>query len=68
MAKKYIEAIEKLEHSGKLEKADAKLKAIAKARKENNDASMQELAQILGISKTSLSRYLGKLLKMAEED
>lgn len=68
VAKKYIEAIEKLEHSGKLEKTDAKLKAIAKARKENNDASMQELAQILGISKTSLSRYLGKLLKMAEED
>lgn len=67
-AKKYIEAIEKLESKGALHHADEKLKAVAKARKEYGDASMHELAEILGMSKTSLARYLSKLVAMAEEE
>ncbi len=66
-AQKYLQAIEYLQQSGALREADEKLKAVAIARKENYDASMQELADIVGTSKTSLSRYLNKLLDMAEE-
>ncbi|MDE6275341.1 MAG: DNA-binding protein WhiA [Clostridia bacterium] len=66
-AQKYLQAIEFLQSSGQLDRLDDKLKAVALARVENNDASMQELADMLGTSKTSLSRYLGKLLTLAEE-
>ena len=66
-AQKYLQAIEVLQQSGELDKVDKKLKAVALARVENYDASMQELADILGTSKTSLSRYLNKLLTLAEQ-
>ncbi|MDE5756288.1 MAG: DNA-binding protein WhiA [Clostridia bacterium] len=66
-AQKYLQAIEYLQESGALDRLDDKLKAVAIARVENNDASMQELADILGTSKTSLSRYLNKLLDIAKE-
>ncbi|MDE6869757.1 MAG: DNA-binding protein WhiA [Clostridia bacterium] len=65
-AQKYLQAIEVLQQSGELDKVDEKLKAVALARVENYDASMQELADILGTSKTSLSRYLNKLLDIAK--
>ncbi|MDE6372137.1 MAG: DNA-binding protein WhiA [Clostridia bacterium] len=65
-AQKYLQAIEVLQQSGELDKVDDKLKAVALARVENYDASMQELADILGTSKTSLSRYLNKLLDIAK--
>lgn len=66
-AQKYLQAIEILQKSGQLDRLDEKLKAVAIARMENNDASMQELADMLGTSKTSLSRYLGKILTLAEK-
>ncbi|MDE6361435.1 MAG: DNA-binding protein WhiA [Clostridia bacterium] len=66
-AQKYLQAIEYLQEIGELDKVDEKLKAVAVARVENYDASMQELADILGTSKTSLSRYLNKLLTLAEQ-
>ena len=66
-AQKYLQAIEYLQNSGALERVDEKLKRVAIARVENDDASMQELADKLGMSKTSLSRNLNKLLTMAEE-
>ena len=66
-AQKYLQAIEYLQEIGELDKIDEKLKAVAVARAENYDASMQELADILGTSKTSLSRYLNKLLTLAEQ-
>ena len=65
-AQKYLQAIEVLQQSGELDKVNDKLKAVALARVENYDASMQELADILGTSKTSLSRYLNKLLDIAK--
>ena len=66
-AQKYLQAIEFLQSSGEFDRLDDKLKAVALARVENNDASMQELADMLGTSKTSLSRYLGKLLALADK-
>ncbi|MDE6473962.1 MAG: DNA-binding protein WhiA [Clostridia bacterium] len=66
-AQKYLQAIEYLQEIGELGRIDEKLKAVAVARVENYDASMQELADILGTSKTSLSRYLNKLLTLAEQ-
>ena len=66
-AQKYLQAIEILQERGQLDRLDDKLKAVALARVENNDASMQELADMLGTSKTSLSRYLNKLLALAEK-
>ena len=66
-AQKYLQAIEFLKSSGALEKCDEKLQKVAIARAEDEEASMQELALKLGMSKTTLSRYLGKLLTMAEE-
>ncbi|MDE5654933.1 MAG: DNA-binding protein WhiA [Clostridia bacterium] len=66
-AQKYLQAIEYLQESGALERVDEKLRKVATARAEYDDASMQELADKLGMSKTSLSRYLNKLLTMAEE-
>ena len=66
-AQKYLHAIEVLQKSGKFDRLDDKLKAVAIARVENNDASMQELADMLGTSKTSLSRYLNKILALAEK-
>lgn len=66
-AQKYLQAIEYLQESGALERVDEKLQKVARARVEYDDASMQELADKLGMSKTSLSRYLNKLLTMAEE-
>ena len=66
-AQKYLHAIEHLQESGQFDRLDDRLKAVALARVENNDASMQELADMLGTSKTSLSRYLNKLLALAEK-
>ena len=67
-AQKYLQAIEFLDKSGALEKCDEKLQRVAKARAEDEEASMHELAIKLGMSKTTLSRHLGKLLTMAEEN
>ena len=64
-AQKYTQAIKQLQESGALQKADEKLQRVAQARLDNDDASMQELADNLGMSKTSLSRCLNKLLEMA---
>lgn len=66
-AQKYLQAIEYLQESGALKRADEKLQRVAQVRAEYDDASMQELADKLGMSKTSLARHLNKLLTMAEE-
>lgn len=64
--KKYTDAIMQLEKSGELEFLDKKLKNIAVARLYNSEDSMQELADRLSMSKTSLSRALNKILAIAE--
>lgn len=63
--KKYIDAVKVLQNSGDIELLDSKLRNVAVARVENEDATMQELADRLSMSKTSLSRALNKILAFA---
>ncbi|MBD5101036.1 MAG: DNA-binding protein WhiA [Clostridiales bacterium] len=67
-ASKYINAIEFLTQNGVLQQQEKKLRDVAKARIEYEDDSMRELAEKLSMSKTSLSRYLNRLLELAEEE
>ena len=67
-ASKYIAAIELLTENGVLQQQEKKLRDVAKARIEYEDDSMRELAEKLSMSKTSLSRYLNRLLELAEEE
>ena len=67
-ASKYINAIELLTQNGVLQRQEKKLRDVAKARIEYEDDSMRELAEKLSMSKTSLSRYLNRLLELAEEE
>lgn len=57
----HIEIIDWLEKQGILENLPAKLKESAKARQENPDASLGELAEIVGISKSGMNHRLKKL-------
>ncbi len=67
-AGKYKDAIEYLTEKGILQNQEKKLREVAKARIEYEDDSMSELAKKLSMSKTSLSRYLNRLLELAEEE
>ena len=67
-ASKYINAIELLTQNGVLQQQEKKLRDVAKARIEYEDDSMRELAEKLSMSKTSLARYLNRLLELAEEE
>ncbi|MDE6759025.1 MAG: DNA-binding protein WhiA [Clostridia bacterium] len=67
-ASKYINAIEFLTQKGVLQQQEKKLRDVAKARMEYEDDSMRELAEKLSMSKTSLARYLNRLLELAEEE
>ena len=65
---KYISAIEKIEKvKGIASIKDEKLAIIAKARLKDKTASMSALADSLGITKSSLSRALTKLVDMANK-
>ncbi|MDE6188681.1 MAG: DNA-binding protein WhiA [Clostridia bacterium] len=66
-ASKYKNAIEFLSEKGILQQQDRKLRDVAKARIEYEDDSMRELAEKLSMSKTSLARYLNRLLELEEE-
>ena len=60
-----------LQKQGILENLPAKLKESAKARQENPDASLGELAEIVGISKSGMNHRLKKLEEIfnkAKED
>lgn len=54
-------AIDELARTGKLETLDEGLKAVAYARAGNPELSLKELAELLGISKSTLNRRLNKL-------
>lgn len=64
--KKYTDAIKFLQDKGLWDGLDTKLKNIGTARMENKEDSMQELADRLSMSKTSVSRALNKILAIAE--
>lgn len=56
------DSIRKLKESGELEKLSSKLQITAQARLNNPDASYEELAVILGISKSGVVNRLRKIL------
>lgn len=47
-----VQAIEQLEAAGELDSLDAGLRAVARARLEDKEATLTELAQRLGVSKS----------------
>lgn len=64
-AGRQIEDIRALEQAGKLDKLQKKLKQTVRARLENPEMSLTELAQILGISKSGLNHRMRALHAMA---
>ncbi len=57
-------AIDKLAGTGMLETLNEGLKAVAYARAEHPEMNLNELAAVTGISKSTLSRRLNKLLEL----
>lgn len=62
-----VQAIEQLEAAGGLDSLDAGLRAVARARLEDKEATLTELAQRLGVSKSCINHRFRKLIKTAEE-
>lgn len=66
-AMRQIEAIERLEATGEYEKLDDKLKETCRARKEHSDASLSDLAEMLGISKSGLNHRLERIVRLGKK-
>ncbi|MBQ9081105.1 MAG: DNA-binding protein WhiA [Clostridia bacterium] len=66
-AAKQCLAIGYLQEQGFLSKMDAELKAVAKLRLENREASLSELAKMLQISKSCINHRMRKLVDLYEE-
>ena len=66
-AVKQVMAIEKLKKSGVYFELSVELKVLAKARVDNPHISLQELADMLGISKSCLNHRMRKLMEFAAE-
>ncbi|MBQ8426981.1 MAG: DNA-binding protein WhiA [Clostridia bacterium] len=64
---KQIDAIEKIEQTIGFEGLKAELKAVAVARKENPEETLNELAERLKITKSCLNHRLRKLICIAKE-
>ncbi|MCR5758692.1 MAG: DNA-binding protein WhiA [Selenomonas sp.] len=65
-AGRQLAIIRQLEKEGNLVKLPPKVRAAAKARLENPAATLQELAEILGISKSGMNHRMRKLKEIAE--
>ena len=59
--------IEALQEAGQLEKLPKKLREAAQARLQNPEASLAELAELLGVSKSGINHRMRKLKALAEE-
>ena len=59
--------IEALQEAGQLEKLPGKLREAARARLQNPEASLAELAELLGVSKSGINHRMRKLKALAEE-
>ncbi len=64
---KHIYAIELLDKNIGIDNLDEKMAKVCHARLENHDASLSELASIVGLTKSSLNRVLEKILKKSKE-
>ncbi len=67
-AGRQLALIRELENSGRLVKLPPKVRAAAKVRLENPDATLQELAEMLGISKSGMNHRMRKLKELAEKE
>ena len=65
-AGRQLAMIRALEAQGKFSSLPPKVRAAAKARLENPDATLQELAEMLGISKSGMNHRMRKLKELAE--
>ena len=66
-AQRQIEAIKILEQNTGLDKLPPSLKETAEMRLEYPEASLVELAALLGIGKSGVNHRLRKLIQMADE-
>ncbi len=64
---KQIEAINKIEKLIGLENLKKELQSTAKARKDNPEEPLSELAEILGVTKSCLNHRLRKIVQIASE-
>lgn len=60
-------AIDELARTGMLETLDEGLKTVAYARAGNPEMNLSELAELTGVSKSTLSRKLKKLVELGEK-
>ena len=66
-ASKHLLAIAKIMDSGLFEELSPALKDTAQARMDHPESSLQDLADMLGVSKSCLNHRLRKLVEIAEE-
>lgn len=66
-AMRQIEAIERLKETGEYDKLDDKLKETCELREKHSDASMSDLARMLGISKSGLNHRMERIVKLGEK-
>ena len=67
-AAKQILTIQKIEEESGLDSLGEPLKEVALSRLNNPTASMSELAELIGISKSCLAHRLRKIMKIGEDD
>lgn len=65
-SQKQIEDIQKIKQKGKYDLLNDKLKQVCDAREENPDLSLNELANLIGISKSGLNNRLRKIKEIAD--
>ncbi len=63
-----VDAIKKLQHSGRLSNLSDELQFAAKIRIENPDMSLTELSKLCGISRSGLNHRLNRLIELSEEE
>jgi DNA-binding protein WhiA len=64
-AGRQLDIIRSLEAAGQFRNLPPKVRAAAKARLDNPDATLQELAEMLGISKSGMNHRMRKLKELA---
>ena len=64
-SQKQIEDIQKIKQKGKYDLLNDKLKQVCDAREENPELSLNELANLIGISKSGLNNRLRKIKEIA---
>ena len=64
-AGRQLDIIRSLEASGQFKNLPPKVRAAARARLDNPDATLQELAEMLGISKSGMNHRMRKLKELA---